>query len=133
MRWLTSVRITFELIVELRLPPERRELPPIEYRVDVSVAEAAAKAPRVVHESLDYPLVFGKSIQVKGRTGFRTSGQEVSREANLDISFSPERSARRKSSRTYPPTKPVLYRRFSQGHRIKMGVFHKIGKSRHSD
>ena len=100
---------SFELSAELRLPPERKELPPIEYRVDVSVAEAAAKAPRVVHESLDYPLVFGKSIQVKGRTGFRTSGQEVSREANLDISFSPERSARRKSSRTYPPTKPVLY------------------------
>jgi predicted ATPase len=100
---------SFELGAELRLPPERSELPPIEYRIDVSVAEAAAKAPRVVHESLDYPLVFGKSIRVNGRTGFRTSGQEVSREANLGISFFPERGARRKSSRTYPPTEPVLY------------------------
>ena len=64
---------SFELSVKLRLPPENRELPPVEYQIGVSVARSAAKVPRVVNESLNYPLLFGKSIKAKGPTGFRTN------------------------------------------------------------
>jgi putative AbiEii toxin of type IV toxin-antitoxin system len=64
-----------ELSVELRLPPENRELPPVEYQIDVSVARWATKVPRVVDESLNSPLVLGKSIKAKGPTGFGTNAQ----------------------------------------------------------
>ena len=104
---------SFELVVELRLPPEGRAVPPVEYRIEVSVAEPAAKAPRVVHESLDYPLVFGKSIHARGKTGFQIVEPGSSNKENLNISFFPERATRGKNSRTYAPDVPILF----QAHR----------------
>ena len=68
---LTMGRAHFELAVELRLPPEGRSVPPIEYKIEVSAAETAGNVPMIVNESLDYPLVFGKRIDARGKTGFK--------------------------------------------------------------
>jgi len=100
---------SFELVVELRLPPERRTVPPVAYRIEVSVAEPAAKAPRVVREFLDYPLVFGKSIHARGKTGFQIVEPGSCNKENLNISFFPERATRGKNSRTYAADAPVLF------------------------
>jgi len=99
---------SFELSVELRLPPENRELPPVEYQIEVSVAGPAAKAPRLVQESLHYPLRFGTNIHAKGQSGFRTNGQEHSRNSNLIVSLFPQRGTKAKSPKTYPANEPIL-------------------------
>jgi predicted ATPase len=99
---------SFELILALRLPPENRELPPVEYQIEVSVAGPAAKAPRVVQESLRYPLRFGINIHVKGQSGFRTNGQEASRNGDLSVSLSQPRGTKAKNPKTYPANEPIL-------------------------
>jgi predicted ATPase len=99
---------SFELSVELRLPPEDQAPSAVDYRIGVSVAEPIAKAPRVVQESLLYPHLFGIRIDAKGESGFRTDSPEGSHTGDLTISFFPKRGAKRKSSRTYPPKAPVL-------------------------
>jgi len=99
---------SFELSVELRLPPENRELPPVEYQIEVSVAGPAAKAPCVVQESLRYPLRFGINIHTKGQSGFRTNGQEDSRNGNLSVSLFPQRGTKAKNPKAYPANEPIL-------------------------
>jgi len=99
---------SFELSVELRLPPENRELPPVEYQIEVSVAGPAAKAPCVVQESLRYPLRFGINIHAKGQSGFRTNGQEDSRNGNLSVSLFPQRGTKAKNPKAYPANEPIL-------------------------
>ena len=54
----------------------KREPPLVAYRIEVSVAGTAATAPRVVHESLQFPLVFGKNVKARARPGFGWSGPE---------------------------------------------------------
>jgi predicted ATPase len=98
---------SFELIVELRLPPESRAVPTTEYRIEVFVAGPAAEGPCVVTESLDYPHVFGKSIHAKGKTGFQTDGQEENHK-KLNVSFFPERRSRERNPRTYTHKAPIL-------------------------
>jgi len=80
----------------------------VEYRIEVSVAEPAAKAPRVVHESLDYPLVFGKNIRARGKTGFQIVEPGSSNKKNLNISFFPDRGTKGKNCRTYARDAPIL-------------------------
>ena len=99
---------SFELSVELRLPPENRELPPVEYQIEVSVAGPAAKAPCVVQESLRYPLRFGRNIHAKGQSGFRTNGREDSRNGNLSVSLLPQRGTKAKNPKAYPANEPIL-------------------------
>ena len=100
---------SFELVVALRLPPES-SASPVEYRIEVSVAEPLAEAPHVVHESLHYPHLFGKSMHAKGETGFQTEAQEKRGAEDLTVSFFPKRGTTRKSSsKTYPPKVPILF------------------------
>jgi len=100
---------SFEISVNFRLSPENQELPPVEYRIGVSAAISAAKVPRVVDESLNYPLLFGKSIKAKGPTGFRTNAHLPRSKEKVNVSISPERGSRGKAPRTYSAMIPILF------------------------
>ena len=101
---------SFEVTVELRLPPENQAPSPATYRIEVSVAEPLIKAPRIVQESLDYPHVFGLRVHAKGETGFRTEVPEKHGAEDLTVSFFPKRGTARKSrSKTYPSKVPILF------------------------
>ena len=67
---------SFELVVALRLPPER-SASPVTYRIKVSVAEPLAEAPHVVQESLRLPASFwlAHSCQGRDRISNRSSGE----------------------------------------------------------
>ena len=101
---------SFELVVALRIPPEDGAPYPVTYRIEVSVAEPLAKAPQVVRESLDYPHLLGLRKHSKGETGFQTEVPEKRGAEDLTVSFSPKRgTARKSSSKTYPPKVPILF------------------------
>jgi predicted ATPase len=100
---------SFELALELRLPPERIAAPPVKYRIEVIATESAAKAPRVITESLDYPRVFGHRISARGKTGFAIVEPASRTKKNLKISVFPERGTRGKNSRAYDFGTPVLF------------------------
>jgi predicted ATPase len=99
---------SFELEVDMRLPPEERVVPPVEYKIAVSVAGSLDNAPRLADESLHYPRVFGKRIDAPGKTEFRVVGPSNGKETDLDVSFLPQRRAREKGARTYAPGSPIL-------------------------
>ena len=99
---------SFELRVEMRPPSRATEGPLIEYEIGVAVAGSADKTPRVVAESLHYPLVFGKGIDAPGTTGFRIVGRNVGRQQGIRISSFPEKRMRGKDSSTYASDWPIL-------------------------
>ena len=106
---------SFELAVELRLPPEGRRLPPVQYRIEVSATETAGSVPWIVNESLDYPLVFGKRIDARGKTGFQTVERGNAKKKNLNVSFLPHRAAKGKDSRAYAADTPILFQLTEDG------------------
>ena len=79
------------------------------YRIEVSVTEAAAKAPRVVHESLDYPLSLAGAYMPRGETGFGINGSEATGTEELTISSFPQRGTSERARVTIPPTVPILF------------------------
>jgi predicted ATPase len=106
---------SFELAVELRLPPEGRAVPPVKYRIEVSAAKTAGSFPRIVSESLDYPLVFGKSAHSRGKTGFQTVEVGASKKKKLDVALFPTRGTNGKDSKTYAADAPILFRLTEDG------------------
>jgi len=101
---------SFELVVAFRLSPETGAPTPVTYRIEVSVAEPLAKAPHLVQESLYYPGLFGARMHAKGETGFQTEVPEKRGAEDLTVSFLPKRgTARKSSSKTYPPKVPILF------------------------
>jgi predicted ATPase len=100
---------SFELSVEMRLPQLQQAAPPIAYSIEVASAETAGTAPRVVNESLNYALVFGKSVQARGTTGFRVVEPGGPDKSALSVSLFPQRGARGNDLKTYAPDAPILY------------------------
>ncbi len=100
---------SFELKVELRLPPEMKEGPLIKYEIGVSVAGSADQTPRVAAEALDYPLVFGKTDGAPGRTGFRIIGKRIGERQDIRISAYPERRMLGKVAMTCASDSPLVF------------------------
>ncbi|MFI5455799.1 MAG: AAA family ATPase [Isosphaerales bacterium] len=69
---------SFELVVALRLPPEGRTVPPVEYRIEVSVAEPAAKAPRKDFGFLDLSPPQMRIPSQPGQTRLGDRGENLS-------------------------------------------------------
>jgi predicted ATPase len=101
----------FELIVDLRLSAQPVSAPAVTYRIKVSVGEEEehANLPRVIHESLHYPRLFGGRNTAPGETGFRTNGRRGGSKEHVDVSFLPERGTRGKKVETYATERPVLF------------------------
>jgi predicted ATPase len=106
---------SFELAVKLRLPPEEQASPPIQYRIEVSAAEIAGTVPRIVHEALEYPLVFGKSSDARGKTGFQIVEGGNPKKKTLDVSLFPQRGTKGKDSRAYAADSPILFQLTEDG------------------
>ena len=70
---------SFELAVELRLPPDERAVPPVEYRIEVSAAEPAGSVPRVVNESSITRSCSAREPMLGVRLDFRLSKSAIPR------------------------------------------------------
>jgi len=86
----------------------------VKYRIEVSAAEAT-KAPRVVQESLEYPLLFGHRNNGRGKTGFEIVEPASGLKKNLNISVFPAKGTTGKNSRAYASGAAILFQVMEEG------------------
>ena len=106
---------SFELVLELQRAPEGGTADLVKYGIEAWAGGRAVQSPRVVHESLDYPRVFGHSTNERGRTGFQGVQAENDRKRGLDVSFFPKRGTKAKKPTSYPSDAPILFKLTGEG------------------
>ena len=100
---------SFELVVALRLPPENQRTTPSHTESRSPLPSRSPKHPTWSANRCTTRILFGGRMHAKGETGFQTEVPE-SAAKGFDRFVLPQRgTARKSSSRTYPPKVPILF------------------------
>jgi hypothetical protein len=79
-----------------------------QYQIEVSLADAAVRGPRVADESLLCPYTSSRNVATKRKTGFSTDSQAKNGDT-VEVSFLSANGTKGKTTKTYGAGAPVLF------------------------